>query len=48
MLDADISIEELGKCLKMMKNNKSPGPDGICTEFYKCYWSVIKCDLFDV
>ena len=35
-------------CLKMMKNNDSPGPDGICTEFYKCYWSVIKCDLFDV
>ena len=48
MLDADISIEELGKCLKMMKNNKSPGPDGICTEFYKCYWNVVKTDLYDV
>ena len=48
MLDADISIDELGKCLKMMKNNKSPGPDGICTEFYKCYWNVIKSDLYDV
>ena len=31
-----------------MKNNKSTGPDGICTEFYKCYWNVIKSDLNDV
>ena len=48
MVDSDLSIEELGKCLKIMKNNKSPGPDGICTEFYKCYWNIVKFDLFDV
>ena len=32
----------------MMKNDKSPGSDGICTEFYKCYWNVIKSDLNNV
>ena len=28
-----------------MKNNKSPGPDGIIIEFYKVYWEYIKNDL---
>ena len=28
-----------------MKNNKSPGSDGISTEFYKIFWSEIKSYL---
>ena len=30
-----------------MSNNKSPGPDGLCVEFYKMYWKDIKHDLFE-
>ena len=31
----DFSIEELNIIIKKLKNNKSPGPDGIPTEFFK-------------
>ena len=31
-----------------MKNNKSPGQDGICVEFYKMYWNEVQEDLFEV
>ena len=48
LLDSDISLEEMKKALIKMKNNKSPGPDGLCIEFYKLYWSVIADDLYDV
>ena len=33
---------ECASALKAMKNNKSPGSDGITTEFYKIFWSEIK------
>ena len=47
-LDGYITLEELGKSLKLMKNNKSPGPDGLITEFYKFYWKDIGQDLLEV
>ena len=31
-----------------MKNNKSPGQDGICVEFYKVYWNDVKNDVLEV
>ena len=31
--------------LKEMKNNKSPGSDGLTTEFYKIFWTEIKTYL---
>ena len=31
----DINLDELSKALYKMKNNKSPGQDRICVEFYK-------------
>ena len=33
---------ECSTALKEMKNNKSPGSDGITTEFYKMFWKEIK------
>ena len=36
--DADITIEECGKALQKLSNNKSPGCDGLPTEFYKFFW----------
>ena len=47
-MNADLSIEEIGIAIKAMKNNKSPGPDGIPAEFYKIYWSYIKHDLLKI
>ena len=37
-----VSEYECASALKAMQNNKSPGSDGITTEFYKIFWSDIK------
>ena len=37
-----ISETELTKALKSMKNDKSPGNDGITKEFYEFFWDDIK------
>ena len=37
-----LSESELLKALKMMKNGRSPGSDGLVTEFYKFFWIDIK------
>ncbi len=48
LLDKNITKTELYSSLKKMKNNKSPGPDGIIVEFYKLFWNEIVHDLFEV
>jgi hypothetical protein len=45
--DKDKTVEELGKNLRMLPNNKSPGCDGLTAEFYKFFWKDIKNMLFD-
>ncbi len=47
-LDKDISSKEALKALRLMARNKSPGPDGILTEFYQIYWKIIGDDLLEV
>ena len=47
-MDAEIQLTELANALKMTKNNKSPGPDGIVFEFYKLFWGVIGNDMYEV
>lgn len=37
-----LSEDECKEALREMKNNKSPGSDGITTEFYKIFWNDIK------
>ena len=37
-----LSQHECAKALLDMKNNKSPGSDGISAEFYKIFWTDIK------
>ena len=42
-----ISETELLKALKSIKNDKSPGNDGITKEFYEFFWDDIKNSLSD-
>lgn len=46
--EKEISEEELTKAVKKLKTNKSPGFDGIPSEFYIKYWEQIKDPFFEV
>ena len=47
-LDHPITIDELRNAVDKGKRHKSPGPDGICHEFYKHMWDCCKNDLLDI
>ena len=47
-LDRPILMDELHSAIKKGKQRKAPGPDGICHEFYKKFWDIIKHDLLDI
>ena len=42
MLDEALSEQELFESLVSLKDNKSPGPDGLTKEFYAFFWEDIK------
>ena len=42
MLEGEITVEEIGKTLKNLNNNRSPGSDGFPYEFYKVFWNDVK------
>ena len=44
--DSPLTIEELTNAIKLMKTGKSPGSDGLSTEFYKFFWNDIKIIVF--
>lgn len=46
-LELPITLGELSQAVKNMSNFKTPGPDGLCTELYKCFWSKLKIPLWD-
>ena len=48
MLDEDISLDEISRVIRILKPNKSPGEDGIISEFYQLYWQDIKNEFFEV
>ena len=47
-MEYEIKLEDLENIVKKSENNKSPGLDGICYEFYKHTWSIIKHDFLGV
>ena len=47
-LDEDINLDEISKVIKILKPNKSPGEDGIISEFYQLFWQDIKNEFFEV
>ena len=47
MLSQEITLDELSNAVKMLKNGKTPGTDGLTTDFYKCFWNDIKQIVFD-
>ena len=46
-LEGKITKQECESAIKNMKNNKSPGSDGIPIEFYKTFWADIHSVLID-
>ncbi len=40
--DRDLRLEELDSAIKKMHLGKSPGQDGVTTNFYKIFWEDIK------
>ena len=42
------SQEEIHKVIKLLKNNKSPGDDGIIAEFYQNFWYLIHDEFTQV
>ena len=48
LLEDDIIIEELDKVVNNLKNNKSPGWDGLSAELYKALWPDIRNILYNV
>ena len=47
-LENNLQIEELESALFAMKNDKSPGVDGLTVEFYKFFWNDIKLVLYEM
>ena len=47
-LDRDISKSELLEALKLMKNDKAPGCDGITVNFYKKFWAILEDSYYNM
>lgn len=48
MCEGPITREETNTALAHMHANKLPGPDGLTTEFYRTFWTVIAPDLIEL
>lgn len=46
--EGPVTKDELEHALKKMNLNKSPGPDGITTEFYQTFWDSLAEDIVEV
>lgn len=46
--DAPVALEEIKKVITLLKNNKSPGTDGLIAEFYKEFTDELAPFLYEV
>ena len=46
--DDQLTVENLGKAVSKMNNNKTPGQDGIPVDFYKVFWHKLKQPFFQM
>ena len=46
-MDLPLQKDELPQALKCMKQNKTPGPDGLSTDFYMMFWSRISDTMYN-
>lgn len=44
--DAELIIEELDSAVMCLSLDKSPGPDGITSNFYRHFWALLREFLF--
>eukprot|EP00253_Pinus_taeda_P012441 PITA_12441 len=44
----EISMEEVEEAVKIMPNDKAPGPDGFTINFFKACWQTIKTKIWEV
>lgn len=47
IIDKDLILSEIEIALKQMKNEKSPGIDGISIEVFKTFWRKVKHLLYN-
>ena len=47
-MDSDISIVELNSAVKALKQEKSPGEDGLTAEWYQHFWPLINIEFKDL
>jgi hypothetical protein len=47
MCDMQMSMEEIGRALKDLKNGKTPGTDGFPPDFYKFFWKDISVLVYE-
>ena len=40
-MGCEILDSEISSAVKQLKDNKTPGPDGLSSEFFKKCWSII-------
>ncbi len=46
--EAPLSLQEITDAINSLKNNKSPGTDGLTAEFYKAFNKLLSPVLFEV
>lgn len=44
-LEADLTFEEVTAAVKGLSSGKAPGIDGLSSEFYKKFWTILGSDF---
>lgn len=47
-LEAQLTFNELTSAVMELSSGRAPGIDGLPAEFYKCFWTIIGQDFFEV